>query len=519
MKNDFIRHIIHNGTIAEKLELYGFDSLTPKKTIRKKFKVFARANFPEYFKAPSPEFHDDFIDDMIFSYYGENRGIAGFRGSAKTSLKKLFDCFVLLNDRDSFRKFIKVLSRDLKNAKSIVVDVYNMMVKLRPIYGNPFEKEGDIKREETMGGFSMRGGRKYTAGTVGQIQRGHAFEESRPDWIWFEDVEDSDSISSMAITEGVIARCEEAINGLSFDMNGSYFLTCNYISDQGTVQYFINKSSFSFRNVPLLKDHKDNNSTVWPEVFPPEKVAQLKKDAEDFYGEFMGDPQRSQNKFFDLDRINEDLKNCTDPVKVSAGVSYWSEYKPHHRYGQGSDHSEGIGQDSNTLVGFDFTTGEQIYSYANNLIAPDLSAHEFARVGREFGNCIWAPEKNNYCGGTVVETIKNIPYRNVYRYIIPGKIKEQQTEKLGWETNSKTKYNMFSEFRKDYNDGLVKINDKNILAEMKAYTNNDLNETQAGLITRHFDLLMATAIAWQMRKYAVQKESNYEQAYNNYINA
>jgi len=51
--------------------------------------------------------------------------------------------------------------------------------------------------------------------------------------------------------------------------------------------------------------------------------------------------------------------------------------------------------------------------------------------------------------------------------------------------------------------GLIKIYDINILKEMKAYTNNDLQEMTSGLITRHFDLLMATCIAWQMKDYAV----------------
>ena len=515
---DLIRHIIFEGDIAEKLELFGFDYDAPRKIIKRKFKLFARGCYPRYFKAKSPPFHDDFIDSIIKSYFGENKMIGGFRGCAKTSLKKLFDVFVLLNDKSEYRKYMKVLCRDLKNSKQIVVDIYNMMVEVRDIYGNPFEKEGDIKREETMSGFTMRNGRKYTAGTVGQVQRGHIQDANRPDWVWFEDVEDSNSIGSMVITQGVIDKCEEAINGLAVDNNGSFFVTCNYISDQGTIQYFINKSSTTFLNISLLTDDKDNTTTTWPEVFPPEKVAQLKRDAEDFYGEYQGDPSKSQNKFFDLERLSEDIKRCKDPIRTSAGVKYWINYKPHHRYGLGSDHSEGIRLDSNTCVLIDFTAGEVGASYANNEIAPDLSAHEFARVGAEFGNCLWAPEVNNKCGGSVITTAKSIPYPNLYRYIPVGRTDEKKSEKFGWETNSKTKYNMLFDLRKDYNDGLIKIYDKNILAEMKAYTNSDLSETQAGLITRHFDLLMALAIAWAMRKHAVKsKEGNYNKVYREYI--
>ena len=61
---------------------------------------------------------------------------------------------------------------------------------------------------------------------------------------------------------------------------------------------------------------------------------------------------------------------------------------------------------------------------------------------------------------------------------------------------------MLFEFRKDYNDGKIKIYDVNVLKEMRSYTTSDLTDTQVGMVTRHFDLLMAVVIGWQMRKYA-----------------
>lgn len=233
------------------------------------------------------------------------------------------------------------------------------------------------------------------------------------------------------------------------------------------------------------------------------------------------DPQKSDNRFFDSARIVTDIARCREHKRESAGVKYWADYLPHHRYGQASDHSEGVGLDSNTLVGFDFTTGEQIYSYASNTIAPDLAAHEFARVGAEFGNCIYAPEVNNKCGGTVITTLKAIKYPNLYRMVRSGDVVDKTTERLGWETNSKTKYQVFFEFRKDYHDGLIKINDVNILKEMKAYAKGDLSETKGGLITRHFDLLTSTVIAWEMRKYAESAQKNslstYSSKYDEYL--
>jgi hypothetical protein len=278
-----IEDVILKGPPAEKMELFGFCSATPRKRIATKFKLFARGCFPRYFQYDSADFHNDFIADMIASYYGENRLNAAFRGSAKTSLKKLFDVFVLLNDNDAYRKFIKVLARDGKNSQQIVTDVYNLIVELRDVYGNPFEVEGDIKHEERMNSFTMKNGRKYSAGTVGQTQRGHLQDAYRPDWLWFEDVEDRESIRSMVITSSTIGRVEEAIDGLSKD--GSYFVTCNYISDQGVVQWFMDKQSVKTRITPLLADAGDDSSCNW-KVFDEAKIRAIRADSEDWWGEY-----------------------------------------------------------------------------------------------------------------------------------------------------------------------------------------------------------------------------------------
>ncbi|MEK9207938.1 MAG: hypothetical protein AAB922_05620, partial [Patescibacteria group bacterium] len=67
-----------------------------------------------------------------------------------------------------------------------------------------------------------------------------------------------------------------------------------------------------------------------------------------------------------------------------------------------------------------------------------------------------------------------------------------------------TKSKMMSDFRKACNDGLVALNDKDIIQEAKSYTRNDLIDNSpdprdVSNATRHFDLLTAAAIAWQMK--------------------
>ena len=120
-------------------------------------------------------------------------------------------------------------------------------------------------------------------------------------------------------------------------------------------------------------------------------------------------------------------------------------------------------------------------------------------MGRKYGECIIAPERNNTGYATITE-LKRI-YDNIYVEINLWTTTEKPANKLGWHTNSKTKPEMFFSLQKDYNDKLIKVLDSRLVDEMKAYSQNDLLGA-AALTTRHFDLLTAACICWQMRNHA-----------------
>jgi hypothetical protein len=276
----------------------------------------------------------------------------------------------------------------------------------------------------------------------------------------------------------------------------------NYISEEGVIQWFINKPNIEVDKITILDS--DGNPT-WPERYDKEKIELIKGDADDFHGEYMCDPTRADASFFDRDRIDADIAQVKQAHRESAGVKYWGDYQPHHRYGIGADTSEGIGKDANTFALFDFgiapnDPGVLIATYYNNRIPPDLFGHELKRVGAEFGNCLVAPEANN-TGHATIAAMRGYP--NIYTQKTEGNRQIRHTEKFGWRTTRKSKPQMLFDFRKDYNDGLIKIYDINVLKEMRSYTTADLTDTQIGMVTRHFDLFMAVCIAWQLRKCAV----------------
>lgn len=503
---ELIKEIVLNGTPEEKRVLFAFTVEDEDKKILKKFKLFARSCFPRYFQSPDSPEHDITLTNYIRSYKGLQNGIEiGFRGYGKTSLLKLFVAFVLLNDSSKFRKYLKILSKDGKNSKQIVTDVYNLIIEVSNTYGSIFEKQDNKKREETMSSFTTTDGRKLSSGTVGQTQRGHIQDAYRPDWIWFEDLEDRDSVSSITITEGIIQKADEAITGLSLD--GTYIVTANYISDVGVVQWFLNKPNINSHIVPIINAE---GQTTW-DRYTKEKIAELRESAEDWAGEYLCDPTRVGDKFFDIDRIEADLKKCRPPDRISAGVRYWAKdgkniYLPHHRYGEGLDLSDGVGKDSCALSAFNFTLGFLTASYDSNTTPPDLFTYEAMRVGSELGNCIIAPEINNTAGGIAISTLKEKNYPNIYQREIDTQLHNIVSKELGWRTDRKTKPQMAYEFRKDYNDGLIEILDERLLREMKAFTKADLKEASPGAVTRHFDLLTSAFIAYQTKDVARQAD-------------
>ena len=293
-----LKELLDNGTAKDKRELFSFDKNNTVTEIYGKYILFTRNCYPRYFRSKSAPFHKEMIMNEIKSYLGHQNYLnIAFRGSSKTTGKKLFLPFALLNDLNKSRKYLKVLTRDLKNSKQVVTDVFNLILEVQPIYGNIFEESTDIKREKTMSSFTTKDGVKLTAGTVGQTQRGHLQDAYRPDWIWFDDIEDSESIQSDVITNSIIMRVDEAVQGLAF--NGNWSCTGNWISDLGVISNLMRKDAET-QITPIIDDQGE---PTW-DRYTKEKIASLKANAEDWFGEFMCDPVSGANREFSAELFN-----------------------------------------------------------------------------------------------------------------------------------------------------------------------------------------------------------------------
>lgn len=489
-----IKEILATNDPAELRALFTFNKQTPRDHIILKFNLWARRYFVKFFTSEDAPFHEQMDSFNVQCYTGLQLSFLNimFRGGSKTSRTKLFLAFCILNDEDHSRKYVKILSRDSTNSTQFVTDVYNMLVNPEIVraYPETFEKTV-TKREETMGSFTTATGIKVTAGTIGQSQRGAVQDESRPDLIIFDDIEDRASLRSAVITKAIWDNMEEAKNGLA--VNGACIYLCNYISEQGNVHKLVERTNNKLI-IPIEQDGKP----TWSR-YTIEDIARLKAEADDFEGEYLCKPNAARDIYFDREVL--DKMPVREPIKDIAGFKVFREYVPSHRYAGGHDIAGGVGLDSSTSVFIDFSTvpAQAVGTYASNTILPEAFGDEIYSQANRFGGCLIAPENNRF-DQTILKArqLGAKLYTGVGRII---KIHTAQPTTFGWNTNSLTKSTMFSSLREALESGLLELNDRNLIQEAKNYTRNDLidREPDARLTTRHFDLLTACAIAWQMK--------------------
>lgn len=498
------------------LGLFRFNPAEEDKYIIAKFNLWARHFFPKYFKAHDAGFHAKIDAYNLRTYKGTLRSFTdiAFRGAAKSTRTKLFIAFCMANDMTHFRRYLKILTKDPDNAKQYVTDVYNMFVdpQVHEFYPEVFAKTA-TKREERMEAFTTATGVKMISDSVGVAQRGQLQEDIRPDWIIFDDFETRSTLRSAVETQSIYDNMEEARTGLA--KNGSMIYNCNYISERGNVHRLVQAADDL--NKVLITPIKVGNIPMWS-AYTIGEINQIEKDAEDFEGEYMCEPSASTDVFFDRPTLKRMIPAV--PLKVISDFKIFRNYDASHRYGAGADVAGGVGLDSSTSVFIDFSTipCRVVATYKNNLIKPDSFGHELANEGNRFGACMIAPEKNNHGQATIAILKQN--YDNIYTTQNTDTKTDgtNQTREYGWDTNGATKPKMLFAAKKAIEDGLVLLEDEALIAEAIQYSRDDLMDkpTDPRLTTRHFDLLMAFAIAWQLKDWAqvAPKEENINEVGN-----
>lgn len=500
-----IQDILKKGTLADKKALFQFNKDTSNEKVALKFNLWARYFFAKYFTSDDCEAHAEMDLNNTRAYRSEIKQFVNvaFRGFAKTARTKLFIAFCIANDLDKTKRFMRCLCADIENAKQSVTDIYNMFVQPRVVemYPHIFEKT-EAKREETMGGFTTATGVKVLAKQIGVDQRGKIMEDAKSDFDWYDDIETKTTIRSAVTTHKIKENMEEARTGLA--VNGSSIYTCNYFSENGNVHTLVTKQSDDkvVQITPISKNQSITPIIPTWDRYTVADIEKMVKDDEDFWGERMCKPDGSKDVYFSREAL--ELMPVKQPIKEYSGFKIYREYNPSHRYAGGHDIAGGVGLDSSTSVFIDFSVvpAQVVATYASNTILPEAFGDEITSQANRFGSCLIAPENNKF-DQTILKARQlgaNL-YTSVGRII---KIHQTAPTTFGWNTNSLTKSTMLSSLREAIEDGLLQLNDQDLINEAKTYTRNDLIDRDADirLTTRHHDLLMACCIAWQMKEHA-----------------
>lgn len=514
-----IKDILDSNDPKQLKALFSFDSSNSNEQVIVKFNLWVRKLHGKYIKVDDAEFHREMDLYNLMAYRSEIDQFVdvAYRGAAKTARTKLFFAFFIQNDMDHFRKYNRILSEDIGNATQSVTDIYNILISERSmeIYPEVFQKT-NAKREETMSSFTTSTGVKLLAKQIGVDQRGNIQEEAKAEFDWYDDIETRTVLRSARKLKVIWENAEEARTGLA--KKGASIYTLNYISERGNVHTLVTKNppgteilslyakKYGKRKVVMIVPIQlPDGRITWPANYTLEDIEKMKHDDDDFEGERMCKPSASKDVLFDRETLEKQVPKI--PIRISAGFKIFKKFDASHRYGSGHDVAGGLGFDSSTSVYMDFSTpvAQVVATFADNTIKPDVFGDEISREGEIFGNPITGIEKNNH-GHATIARARQLEV-NLYRTEKPKEDKIDQSAtatEYGWNTNALTKPKMLFEFAKAVEDGLVELNDEALISECKSYSRDDLldDENDPRMTTRHFDLLIAACVCWQMRNSA-----------------
>ena len=239
-------------------------------------------------------------------------------------------------------------------------------------------------------------------------------------------------------------------------------------------------------------------------------------DLDQFHQEYPADDQEaflvSGRPFFNtkaLARIK--ARDILEPIAVgnldSEGkfvehpkgyLSIWEMPTAGHCYAIGGDVAEGLETgDYCVLEVIDRNKMEQVAEWRGHF-DPDLFGLEAVKLAEFYNRAVIGIESNNH-GLTTNKAIIRAKYYRVYQQEVVDEVFPDQTTKIGWRTDVKTRPLMLDDMEKALRDGTIIIRSEALISECFSFVRNPKGkpEAQAGC---HDDTVMAMAIAIQMHQ-------------------
>lgn len=238
---------------------------------------------------------------------------------------------------------------------------------------------------------------------------------------------------------------------------------------------------------------------------------------QEFYQEYPSNPIESfissGQSVFDQSKVLERLNYVSEPLStnevysqlpdvlkpyINRGLYIYKLPKKGIRMFGGVDTASGSGGDYSTISIFD-NEGEQVLSFYHNKVPVYLFAEIVDAIGKWSNYAFLAIERNNL-GLPLIERLrKDYEYMNLLKQKVfdqRGKTKLQ----LGWTTTNITKSIMISDFKEQFERGLVNIHCKETLQQMQIFQEENGRMNNKKGEGNHDDLIISVALAVQAMK-------------------
>lgn len=199
---------------------------------------------------------------------------------------------------------------------------------------------------------------------------------------------------------------------------------------------------------------------------------------------------------FDIKVIDEMMGETRNPIKIEREgidpkiVHIYQDFHIGEFYIAATDCSHGIGKDFGVTTVMNVKKGAVVADIMSNILSPEELALHSVRLLKEYHNPLWFPEDNEW-GRVVITTAQNLGYKNF------GKIKTKTTEKIGWHTDEKTRFDLWGGLIPAINNHQITIYNQQGL---KQFYDIIRNASQNGRIEaaggKHDDYPMAVGICW-----------------------
>lgn len=214
----------------------------------------------------------------------------------------------------------------------------------------------------------------------------------------------------------------------------------------------------------------------------------------------------SLEKFFDVEAIDEYLE-LAEEGKREGSLTIFTEPKPGRTYVIGADPSEGVGRDHSAavVVELDGIKPKVVAIYADDRCPPDDFAYLLMELAEKYNHAAVVVERNNH-GHAVLAVLKRIYDEEVlYRPTDPLTLTQKESARLGFQTNAATKPLILHALSEALRDRSLLIPSQELLQELRQYPRSEATKYYVDpSATRHFDLLMAFAIALHGTSFALR---------------